>query len=116
MPQVVGAVDGKHIEILAPSSESEFDYFSRKKKYTINSQTFVGSNLMFLDVSTGFPSNAHHDVVLVWTGGVVRESFVVCLHYLLSFYLLPRHTPLFSILTPHGLPPYVLKFMNFHYF
>ena len=39
------------------------------------------------------------------TGGLVREAFVVCLHYLLSFYLLPRHTPLFSKLNPHGRLP-----------
>ena len=57
--QVVGAVGGTHIEILAPSSESKLDYFSRKQKYTINSQAVVGSNLMFLDVSTGFPGSVH---------------------------------------------------------
>ena len=59
IPQVVGAVDGPHIEILAPLSESKLDYFSRKQKYTINSQAVVGSNLMFLDVSTGFPGSVH---------------------------------------------------------
>ena len=52
--QVVGAVDGTHIEILAPSSQSRLDYFSRKQKYTIKSQAVVGSNLMFLNASTGF--------------------------------------------------------------
>ena len=57
--QVVGTVDGTHIEILAPSSENKLDYFSRKKKYTINSQAVVGSNVMFLDVSTGFPGSVH---------------------------------------------------------
>ena len=59
IPQVVGAVDRTHIEILAPSSESKLDYFLRKQKYTINSQAVVGSNLMFLDVSTGFPGSLH---------------------------------------------------------
>ena len=57
--QVAGAVDGTHIEILAPSSESKLDYFSRKQKYTIKSQAVVGSNLMFLNASTGFPSSVH---------------------------------------------------------
>ena len=57
--QVVGAVDGTHIEILAPSSQSRLDYFSRKQKYTIKSQAVVGSNLMFLNASTGFPSSVH---------------------------------------------------------
>ena len=57
--QVVGAVDGTHIEISAPSSQSRLDYFSRKQKYTIKSQAVVGSNLMFLNASTGFPSSVH---------------------------------------------------------
>ena len=30
IPQVVGAVDSTHMEILAPLSESKLDYFSRK--------------------------------------------------------------------------------------
>ena len=60
IPQVVGAVDGTHIEILAPSSVCKLDYFSRKQKYTIHSQAVFGSNLMFLDVSTGFPGSVCH--------------------------------------------------------
>lgn len=44
LPQVVGAIDGTHIEILAPNSESRVDCFSRKRKYTINSQSVVGPN------------------------------------------------------------------------
>ena len=54
IPQVVGAVDGTHVEILCPDSESRVDYFSRKQKYTINTQAVVGSDLIFLDVVTGF--------------------------------------------------------------
>ena len=57
--QVAGAVDGTHIEILAPLSESKLDYFSRKQKCTVNEQAVVGSNLMFLDVLTGFPGSVH---------------------------------------------------------
>ena len=36
IPQVAGAVDGMHTEILSPSSESKLDYFSRKQKCSIN--------------------------------------------------------------------------------
>ena len=35
------------------------DYFSRKHKYTANTQAVVGSNLIFLDVATGFPVSIH---------------------------------------------------------
>ena len=35
------------------------DYFSRKQKYTVHTQAVVGSNLIFLDVATGFPGSIH---------------------------------------------------------
>ena len=59
IPQVVGAIDCTHIEILAPDNESKVDYFSRKQKYTVNTQAVVGGNMMFLDVATGFPGSIH---------------------------------------------------------
>lgn len=44
LPQVVGAIDVTHVEILAPSNESRVDYFSRKQKYTVVNQGVVGAN------------------------------------------------------------------------
>ena len=35
------------------------DYFSRKQKYTVNTQAVVGSNVKFLDVAAGFPDTIH---------------------------------------------------------
>ena len=59
LPQIVGAIDGTHVEIVSPSCDSKADYFSRKQKYTINTQAVIGSNFMFLDVATGFPGSMH---------------------------------------------------------
>ena len=59
IPQVLGAIDGTHIEILSPDCLSKVDYFSRKLKFTINTQAVIGSNYMFLDVSTGYPGSIH---------------------------------------------------------
>ena len=59
LPQVLGAIDGTHIEIMKPDTESAVDYFSRKQKYTVNTQAVVGANLLFLDVATGFPGSIH---------------------------------------------------------
>ena len=59
IPQVMGALDGTHIEIEAPPTESKVDYFSRKQKYTVNTQAVIGANLMFLHVATGFPGSIH---------------------------------------------------------
>ena len=46
IPQVVGVNDGTHIEILCVDSESRVDYFSRKQRYTINTQAAVPANLV----------------------------------------------------------------------
>ena len=59
LPQVVGAIDGTHIPIETPSVEGKADYFSRTQKYKIGLQGLVGSNLLFLDVATGFPGSCH---------------------------------------------------------
>ena len=59
IPQFLGAIDGIHIEILAPSSDSKVDYFSRKQKFTVNTQAAIGANLEFLDVATAYPGSVH---------------------------------------------------------
>ena len=64
IPQVLGAIDGTHIEILAPSSDSKVDYFNRKQKFTVNTQAVIGANLEFLDVATGYPGSVHDARVL----------------------------------------------------
>ena len=56
--------DGTHIEILPPSSDSKVDYFIRKQKLTVNTQTVIGANLEFLDVATSFPGSVHDARVL----------------------------------------------------
>ena len=64
IPQVVGVNDGTHIEILCVDSESRVDYFSRKQRYTINTQAVVGANLMFLHIATGYPGSLHNTHIL----------------------------------------------------
>ena len=64
IPQVVAAIDGTHIEILTPEGDSRLDYFSRKQRYTINTQAIVGANLMFLDIATGYPGSMHDARIL----------------------------------------------------
>ena len=64
IPQVVGAIDGTHVEIICPDSDSKVDYYSRKQKYTVNTQAVVGADLVFLDIATGFPGSVHDARVL----------------------------------------------------
>ena len=59
IPQVVGAIDGTHVDIIYPDSDSKVDYYSCKQKYTVNTQAVVGADLVFLDIATGFPGSVH---------------------------------------------------------
>ena len=65
--QVVGAIDSTHIPILTPATECKNDYYSRKKRHTINTQAIIEANLMFLDIATGFPGCMHDAQVLQHT-------------------------------------------------
>ena len=62
--QVVGAIDGIHIEIMELSADSKADYYCKKQWYTISTQAIIGSNLIFLDVATGFPGSVHDARIL----------------------------------------------------
>ena len=42
-----------------PNVDGKADYFSRKQRYTTSTQGFVGANLVFLDVATGFLGSCH---------------------------------------------------------
>ena len=59
IPQAFAAVDGTHIEIMAPDCPSKTDYFARTKRYTVNTQCIVGANLIFYSVATGYPGSCH---------------------------------------------------------
>ena len=59
IPQAVGAIDGTHINIVAPAGEGKVDYFSHKQRYTLATQGVIGANLLFYDIATGFPGSCH---------------------------------------------------------
>ena len=62
IPQAVGAIDGTHIEIIAP--DQPFDYFDRHHRYSVTMQAVVGENLMFLDTAIGYPGSMHDARIL----------------------------------------------------
>ena len=67
IPQIVGAIDGCHIEINAPPENHE-DYFNRKQQYSVNLQAIVNCNLKFIHVSFGYPGSIHDARVLRLSG------------------------------------------------
>lgn len=66
-PQIVGAIDGCHIEINAPPENKE-DYYNRKQYYSINLQGTVNSQLLFQHIAVGYPGSIHDARVLRLSG------------------------------------------------
>lgn len=62
-PDVVGAIDGTHIQIKAPSAHPE-RYYNRKGDYSIVLQAVCQSNLVFTHVFCSFPGSVHDARVL----------------------------------------------------
>ena len=64
LPNVVGAIDGTHVAITKPESESAVDYFSRKQVHTIVNQAVCDGNLIFISVDAGYPGSIHDSRML----------------------------------------------------
>lgn len=111
IPQVVGCIDGTHIEITCPSIPNKDDYFCRKQYYSINTQAVVGGKLMFLDVATGFPGCMHDARVLRNTslfhnannGSILNEPSCQVMGYTVKPFLLgdSAYQPLQWIVKPY---------------
>ena len=67
IPQIVGAIDGCHIEINAPPQNHE-DYFNRKQHYSVNLQAIVDAKLKFIHATVGCPGSIHDARVLRLSG------------------------------------------------
>ena len=57
-PQCVGAVDGTHIEILAPEDCTK-DYYNRKGYHSIILQAVGDHRYCFTDINIGWPGSVH---------------------------------------------------------
>ena len=67
IPQIVGAIDGCHIEINAPSQNHE-DYFNRKQHYSVNLQAIDDAYLKIIHATVGYPGSIHDARVLRLSG------------------------------------------------
>ena len=57
-PQVVAALDGCHVPIIAPLQSPE-DYVNRKGFHAVTLQGLVDNNYRFVDICVGWPAKVH---------------------------------------------------------
>ncbi|CAG2185824.1 HARBI1 [Mytilus edulis] len=57
-PNVIGAIDGTHIRIQAPTTD-EASYVNRKGYHSINVQAVCDADGKFTNINTSWPGNAH---------------------------------------------------------
>ncbi|XP_036150211.1 putative nuclease HARBI1, partial [Monomorium pharaonis] len=72
MPDVIGAIDGSHIEIEAPKIDAA-SYRTSKKKYTVQLQAVCDASLVFTDCFAGYPG-AVHDVCVLHNSPLYRDA------------------------------------------
>jgi len=71
-PNVLGAIDGTHVAIKAPSC-SEDAYVNRKGVHTINVQAVCDMDMMFLDVCVKWPGSTHD--AFIWRNSSLHSVF-----------------------------------------
>jgi len=71
-PNVLGAIDGTHIAIKAPSQYEEA-FVNRKGVHTINVQAVVDPEMQFLNIVAKWPGSSHDS--FIWRNCALRTSF-----------------------------------------
>lgn len=106
LPGVVGAIDGTHIRIIAPS-EDENEFVNRKKVHSINTQVVFDANNNILDIVAKWPGATHDSRILQESGlrllferhhvpvgcHLVGDSGYPCRTWLLTPYIHPQAGP-----------------------
>ncbi|KAK0150859.1 Tubulin polyglutamylase ttll6 [Merluccius polli] len=67
MPGVVGAFDGMHIKIIAPSKDEDV-FVNRKKVHSINTQIVFDATFNIIDVVAKWPGSTHDPRILMGSG------------------------------------------------
>ena len=70
-PNVVGAIDGTHIRLRAPSADENF-YVNRKNYHSINVIGFCDASMRFLNIVAKWPGGTHN--AFIWSNSTLCEN------------------------------------------
>ena len=76
-PQVVGAIDGTHIEIKRPDEHFD-DYMNHKGYYSVLLQGIADADYKFLDVTVGYAGSMHDARMLLVSSFFPQNSKWEC--------------------------------------
>ena len=64
IPEVVGCIDGTHVQIIAPTGDEEPAYVNRLNYHSINVQAVCDHNAKFFSINAQQPGSVHDSTVL----------------------------------------------------
>ena len=74
LPRIIGAIDGTHIRVKAPSTSAEGSFVNRKGFHSLNVQLVCSSNYVIQDYCCRFPGSTHDSHI--WRMCTLRQRFV----------------------------------------